>query len=61
LDLTDVLLEKDFVRSFGESAPAFREFVWQNYGRVHQAALVWHLQLLNPEISRLVLYVTRQS
>jgi hypothetical protein len=41
-----------------ESDPAFREFVAQNPGRVHQAAFVWHFQLRNPEISPLVLYLT---
>jgi hypothetical protein len=31
----------------------------QNWECVHQAAFVWHSQPLNPEISFLVLYLTR--
>jgi hypothetical protein len=54
-----MLLESDFIRALVESGPAFREFVAQNSGRVHQPSLVWHLQPLNPEILPLVFYLTR--
>jgi hypothetical protein len=57
----DIQLENDFVRVLVESDPAFREFVAQNWGRVRQAAFVWDLQSLDPEISPLVLYVTRRA
>jgi hypothetical protein len=51
---------KDFIRSLVESDPALWEFVMQNWGCVHQAASVWHLQPVDPEISPLLLYVTRR-
>jgi hypothetical protein len=58
LDLTDIILKNDVIGLLFESGPAFREFVAQNWGHVHQAAFVRHLQPLNPEISPFVLYVT---
>jgi hypothetical protein len=60
LNLTDILLEKDFIRSVVASGPALREFRAQNWRHVHQAVFVWYLQPRNPEILLPVFYVTRR-
>jgi hypothetical protein len=60
LNLTDILMGKDFIRSVVASGPAFREFGAQNWRRVHEAVFVWYLQPCNPEILFPVFYVTRR-
>jgi hypothetical protein len=60
LNLTDILLEKGFIRSVVASGSAFREFGAQNWRLVHQTVFVWDLQPHNPEILLPVFYVTRR-